>query len=220
MTPTPRERFAAMLRAVAAPAIGLPEIGPRPAMARPFMRWRAARRGTVAQWTGLDAAGTTGAAPPAEELLWAALVDPSVDVDAVLASLRGGSIRRTAADAGALMPQGLFRAIEVWTDSELSALHALAWLARRRSRADWSGAVAAALRWHLDNTQPDNATNYPWAIHLFADFAEQHANAEARLFSETLLHNCRTGGGGVPTPLAAEILMDAAEYLGEPRSRS
>lgn len=217
MTPSPRERFAALLRAVAAPAIGRPEIGPRPAMARPFMRWRAARRGNLALWTGLDAAGTTGAAPPAEELLWAALVDPSVDVDAVLASLRGGAIRRTTADAGALMPQGLYRAIEVWTDAELSALHALAWLARRRSRADWSGTLAAALRWHLDNTQPDNATNYPWSIHLFADLGERDARAEARLFSETLLHNCRTGGG-VPTPLAAEILLDAAEYLDEPLS--
>ena len=67
-------------------------------------------------------------------------------------------------------------------------------------------------RWHLDNTQPDNATNRPWAVQVFLDLAREDDNPDARLYAETLLHNA-TAANGVPEPFSAAILLDAARAL-------
>jgi len=111
-------------------------------------------------------------------------------------------------DRPTLLPSGAFDAIEVFTDAELSAMHALWWMARR----DPGGAMARRLEkvrdWHLENTQPDNATNRPWAIHVF--IAAQ--TPESWLYAQTLLHNA-IALEGVPTPLAGAILRDAARAV-------
>jgi hypothetical protein len=66
----------------------------------------------------------------------------------------------------------------------------------------------AAARWHLDNTQPDNATNRPWGLHVFL----LEGSAEGRVYAETLLHNATAIRAQV-TPVSAWILADAAAEL-------
>ena len=101
------------------------------------------------------------------------------------------------------------QAIEVWTEVELSALHALWRWARRHADAPVRERLHRAVRWHLEHTQPDNATNRPWALHVFL----REGSPEARHYAATLLHNAQALTPE-PEPLAAWILMDAACELG------
>jgi hypothetical protein len=130
--------------------------------------------------------------------LWWALTDDRVDVDAIIGE----------ADQGSLLPRDDYSAIEVWTDADLSAIHALWRLARDHDREDWRGRVESARDWHLEHTQPDNATNRPWALHVFL----VGGTPECAQYAETLLHNCMSFGG-VPDALSAWILLDAANAL-------
>jgi len=119
--------------------------------------------------------------------------------------------------------------VEVWTESELCALHALGRIVQRRRMAQGDAGVAgqapfdwrlwhrrlnAARLWHLEHTQPDNATNRPWAVAVFAEAPER----ESQLYAETLLHNAIVAGGqnqraGGLEPLSSVILLDAAAHL-------
>ena len=47
----------------------------------------------------------------------------------------------------------------------------------------------------MDNIQPDNATNHPWAVHVFASLAVETGNFEFDLYAQSLLHNCIVGTG-------------------------
>jgi hypothetical protein len=134
--------------------------------------------------------------------LWWARTDDRIDVDALIAAPTDGS----------LLPTNDYLAIEVWTDAELSALHALWWLARQRRREDWSHHVAAVRDWHIEHTQPDNATCRPWALHVFL----LGGTPESLHYAETLLHISLTDGGA-PTALGAWILLDAARAIDEAR---
>lgn len=110
---------------------------------------------------------------------------------------------------GSLWARDRWSAIEVWTEAELCGLHALA----RLRRLDSIGAPAiamrlrSAIRWHLEHTQPDNATHRPWAIHLFLG----HPDPEVDLYGQTLLHNFEAAGRGDRD--AAWILRDAAREI-------
>jgi hypothetical protein len=99
-------------------------------------------------------------------------------------------------------------AIEVWTEVELSALHASWRLARTGPSPALRQRIERAMRWHLEHTQPDNATNRPWALHAFL----LEGSPEGRAYAGTLLHNA-IAMGGTPEPLSAWILMDAAAEL-------
>lgn len=134
----------------------------------------------------------------AETRLWRARGDAALDVSGI--ALRAGD--------GAILEQGAFRAIETWTDAELSALHALWWIARDRGRPDLAARLDRARAWHLEHTQPDNATNRPWAVHLFA----LAGTAECDHYAETLLHDA-IALEGRPTALGGVLLHDAAEAL-------
>jgi hypothetical protein len=112
------------------------------------------------------------------------------------------------AAAGPLRPWGSDGPIEVWTEVELSSLHALWRLARLRREPRMRHRAVAAMRWHLEHTQPDNATNRPWALHAFL----QEGSPEGEAYAGTLLHNA-LAHGGAPEPLSAWILMDAAVEL-------
>jgi hypothetical protein len=143
---------------------------------------------------------TAGRPEGRETLLWRARTEP--------AALDVGRLIDLTAD-GPLISQDAYLAIEVWTDAELSALHALWWLADRtdpdcplRRRLD------RAARWHLEHTQPDNATNRPWAIHVFLSLDAP----EADHYAETLLHNALASGFEVE-PLAKWILIDTIRAL-------
>lgn len=141
--------------------------------------------------------------------LWWALVDRSVD-DALRAL--DAAAERSPQDRGALFPRGLYSAIEVWTESELSALTALWWLSRLPGAGSLRDPMLASARWHLEHTQPDNATNRPWAIPVFLGLASLDDSPDARLFAETLLHNAIAANGS-PEPFSALILLDAADAV-------
>jgi hypothetical protein len=125
------------------------------------------------------------------------------------------------AQAGPLITPGRHSTIEVWTESELCALHALGRIVQRRSARlseaalrPWRARLEAARAWHVEHTQPDNGTNRPWAVAVFATVG----SAESQLYAETLLHNALVSGhqnqsaGGLE-PLCAAILHDAAAQL-------
>lgn len=169
----------------------------------PFALWRASLR---------DGGGPIQSPPAAADpdaRLWWALVSGALDACAVIDSLPEA---RRSTDRGAIFPQGLYRTIEVWTESELASLHALWWHGKARGDAAAVARMFDAARWHLDNTQPDNATNRPWGVQVFLELASIDANPDARLYAETLLHNANAANG-VPDPFSAEILLDGADAL-------
>jgi hypothetical protein len=147
--------------------------------------------------------------PDPDASLWWALVDRAVD-DALRAL--EAPAESSAQDRGAVFPRGLYSAIEVWTESELSALTALWWLSRLPGAGSLRDAMLASARWHLEHTQPDNATNRPWAIPVFLELAILDNSPDARLFAETLLHNA-IAANGTPEPFSAMILLDAADAV-------
>ena len=71
-----------------------------------------------------------------------------------------------------------------------------------------------AARWHINELQPDNATNHPWAVHTFLILASQSPqDAPAATFhADTLLHACQIKLG-TPDLVSALILLDAANTL-------
>lgn len=149
----------------------------------------------VRLWRGMERAENSGAS--AADLARAA----AIDLDA----------------KGPLWSSSAWSAIEVWTEAELCGLHGLWRLASRRGPAPAvERRLAAAIAWHLDHTQPDNATNRPWAAHVFLDHAlDSRRDAEragaARLYAETLVHNAQAQG--LADPASRWILVDAGREL-------
>lgn len=100
--------------------------------------------------------------------------------------------------------------IEIWTETELSCLHALTWLG-----ADREPRATIAARFLIEELQPDNGTNHPWAIHWFAWLECTRGDLDAGLYAQALLHNAMTAGGGVPDLFSAIILHDAARWIAD-----
>ncbi len=148
-----------------------------------------------------------------DEALWWALHDPAINVDALLAPEANLSARGVE-----MMPPLLGRAagtIEVFTESQLSAMHALWHLARVRKRPDYRDRCLRVASWFIEHIQPDNATNHAWAIHVFVVLgATQGAElgGSAIAYASTLLHNCRVQLG-VPDRFSRELIGDAADAL-------
>ncbi|MCL4742177.1 MAG: hypothetical protein KJZ54_08235 [Phycisphaerales bacterium] len=145
-----------------------------------------------------------GAAPDGlhpDAAIWWALHDRSLDPALLI----------EPAD-GPLVPSLRRLGMEVWSEGELAALHALSWHATRSEGCDLSARVESAARWHLAELQPDNATNRPWAVHVFADLANRTGDANARAHVGTLVHNSIVSLGR-PDRLSAAILLDAADWL-------
>lgn len=115
-------------------------------------------------------------------------------------------------EKGPLTSDGIGPAIEVWTETELSCLHALWWIGQRDGDAWLRDRALDAARWMVGNVQPDNGTNHPWAIHVFASLEAIDGSAEAGLYAQTQLHNCMVQQGK-PDRLSACILWDAANCL-------
>lgn len=114
---------------------------------------------------------------------------------------------------GSLLSPDAFLAIEVWTECELAAVHALHRLAREATGQAAARAHARALeaiRWHLEHTQPDNATNRPWALHAF--LLADDGSGDATAYAGTLLHNMSASDARTE-PLSRWILADAAREL-------
>jgi hypothetical protein len=123
-----------------------------------------------------------------------------------------------AGPASLLPPAGDDTPIEVWTEAELCTMHGLWHAARLGPRPAWRRRCLDAAVWHAENLQPDNATNIPWALHVFA-IAGALARAEDErlaaaldLHAQTLLHNALVTHGR-PDPLSARVLLDAARAI-------
>jgi hypothetical protein len=142
-----------------------------------------------------------------DDRLWLALADgrPAREI--------AGEFGLVEPDApGPLFPFESSRAIEVWTERDLSGLHALWWVAERSGDASLRRRTGSIAAWHVEHTQPDNATNRPWAIQVFVIRGLESGSSESLLYAETLLHNALVGVEGLD-PLARLILDDAARAL-------
>jgi hypothetical protein len=111
-------------------------------------------------------------------------------------------------------------ALEQETEKELAGLHGWSWRLRQSPLADTQSSgplFDAAVEWTLANIQPDNATNHPWAIHVFLERASRAGDplsTDARLYAETMLHNTIVHMGR-PDRFSALILWDAADALAD-----
>ena len=113
-------------------------------------------------------------------------------------------------------------AIEVYTDLLLCATHA-AWAIAGApgscTALDHNAVERGNLRrrcvlgcgWLMHNLQPDNATNYPWAVHVLLECSDA-LGYEATHYAETLLHNCQVTYGKADLR-SAWILWHAAGEL-------
>lgn len=148
-----------------------------------------------------------------DEALWWALHDGTIDVDGLLAPEANLSVRGVE-----MMPPLLARAagtIEVFTESQLSAMHALWHLASVRRRPDYRERCLRVAEWFIEHIQPDNATNHAWAIHVFVVLGATRGGelgGSAVAYGATLLHNCRVQLG-VPDRFSRELIGDAAAAL-------
>jgi len=170
-------------------------------------RWLLARRtGQTAntQVAGVPVGLTLPEPRSGDEQLWHALVTgQSGDaVDAVLATGKDGPLVGKLYDT----------TIEVFTEQQLAAMHALWALHVRDGRPDWLERLWSASRWMLDFIQPDNATNHPWALHVFV-LADSHGvTRDGCMYADTLLHNCQVTQG-CADKVSAHVLADAALAL-------
>lgn len=205
---SPLASLAADLRLLAAPVVpDLDVTAPEPDRARAIAAFRdelGHRRATDAPLLARLLGIRPGAAPDGlhpDAALWWALHDRSLDPVSLI----------EAAD-GPLVPSLRRLSMEVWSEGELASLHALSWHATRSEGCDLAARVESAARWHLAELQPDNATNRPWAVHVFADLAQRTGDAAARAHVGTLVHNSIVSLGR-PDRLSAAILLDAADWL-------
>lgn len=184
------------------------ESGHRRQVDRPFISWLNREHAPdQAVYSLVDS-------PEPDVALWAALATGQ-RVHARILEQNGRHDWRSSFDSGSLFPQRNQSgpiAIEVWSEVELSSLHALGWLADRD--ASLRPLVRNAAAWLTDNLQPDNATNHPWAVHIFATIGIIEEKPEALLYAQTLLHNCQVSLGR-PDALSSLILRDAASSLTE-----
>jgi hypothetical protein len=105
--------------------------------------------------------------------------------------------------------------LETGTEAELCSLHALWNLARQRHDEALTARAIDAADWLIENIQPDNGTNHPWGLHVFAWLAVTRGSAESRMYAESLLHNALVAGGGRPDRFSACVLWDGANRLAE-----
>jgi len=192
------------------------EFNQRRAVDAPFLRWRIhqteatpssppiSRNSSPDRWdcSPEQSQGINFATAPPELAAWHALLVPATPAQSILNLF----FASPTPDAG----------IEVQTESELCLLHALWQHATRRG-------APPGLRERcrercdrlIDTLQPDNATNRPWAIHVFALAGAGFLGpprSEADHYAQTLLHNCRVSLAR-PDTMSAQILADAAESL-------
>lgn len=197
-TPTPLAEWSRRLRNIAAPVLAeTPLLNPAdPATARAFAEDFADEFGhqrLYDRYLLSHLLGFTIEGPPREPWLglWAALCAP---------------VRpQVALGTPPLVASPEAWALEQETEKELSGLHAAWWLVPAPE-------LDAASAWVIANIQPDNATNRPWAIHVFLERAERLGDADARMYAEQLLHNCIVATGK-PDLLSAIILVHAAKGL-------
>jgi hypothetical protein len=147
----------------------------------------------------------------------------STDVALWWSLVAGAPLPRLRA-GGSLTLEGNEPVIETATEMELCALHALRHFADEETfaaraevlRGQFADAAAVRARcreclaWLIEHLQPDNATNHPWAVHVFAEAGIE--DAEAALYAQTLVSNSISQMGR-PDRFSACILLDVARAI-------
>ena len=182
-----------------------PDATPDPATFRDEMGHRRAVDGPcLAASTAQRVAAGPRPEASVDELLWHAAAG-TLPLDRV------PTLIGTAHD-GPLYGEAFAGTVEVFTESQLCAVHALHLLAMTHDRADWMDAALRACRWMQDNLQPDNATNHPWGIHVFLLADARGITTAGTLYADSMLMNCQVNLGR-PDSLSAYILRHAASCL-------
>lgn len=172
------------------PATFRDEFGHRRHVDGPFLAWRA----------GVPPA-PLGPRSSRDVRLWWALSMPAAPVEPLLNDAGGPTLVMTGGEA-----------LEVATEAELCALHALWRLAGARREPRWRERCLRAAARLVEQWQPDNATNHPWAAHVFIELHRATGAADPLAYAHTLVHNCQVSQGR-PDLLSAHILHDAADAL-------
>lgn len=136
--------------------------------------------------------------------LWAAATDGTNESPETGQLIRAGR--------GSLLGLESEGTIETSTEAELSALHAAWRIAQHRRSSTLRDRCLDAAAWAVGELQPDNATNRPWAAHVFVMLWIERGDPGAALYAQTLLHNCQVSFGQ-PDRLSALVLWDAAAEL-------
>lgn len=115
-------------------------------------------------------------------------------------------------------------AIEVWTECELAVLHAgFRRLVEVRTSGEPTSSVDSALErrlrdavsWHLEHTQPDNATTHPWGLHALLELGQPIEDAIDD--AGGMLHAMQAAAAGAvdggPDRLSLWIVADALATL-------
>ncbi len=124
-----------------------------------------------------------------------------------LASDTFGRLVRHARPTGALLHAGASDNPETLWYHELLLLHALSSYAVQSEDRAIAAAVAKATDYHLHETQPDHATNQPWALFAFI------WNERTQPLADALLHTSRVQQASAPTGLSLILLADALYCL-------
>lgn len=155
--------------------------------------------------------GVPGGGPELESWRWSLAGGGGQDADA-----RGACPGENGpAGEGPLVPGLRGEGIEAWTQAELVALHGLS-IGAWDDSAAWRRCDSAA-RWLMAEVQPDNATNRPWAAHVFLRMWAREGDVDARMYAETLVNNCRVAMGKVDR-LSGLILASAGKVMRGDRS--
>ncbi len=176
--------------------------------------WDARMAPGFALWSGMGVDEGYFSRCTSDQKMWracAGLRESACGVDAL--------VRCISASDGALVERGGVDAIEVWTDCELAGLHALwrGWV--ESGDAPLGERVVRSCERLIEEVQPDNATNRPWAVGAFVWLGMVEDNQEAELYAQTLLHNYQASSAR-DDALCAAILLDSADGLGAIAERS
>jgi len=102
--------------------------------------------------------------------------------------------------------------VEVFTESQLCALHALLRLATRERSERWLSHAVRSCLWLIENIQPDNGTNHPWGAHVFIVVEAMGLTDSGIMYADAMLTNCQVHQGK-PDRRSALILHDAGNEL-------
>jgi hypothetical protein len=122
-----------------------------------------------------------------------------------LASHFFGRLARAQQPRGAFLMAGSADNPETHWYHELVILHAAASHAVQSENRPLAAAVARNTEFHLNETQPDHATNQPWGVFAFIWNQRTHSLADQLLHTASV--QAPHGVGGLPAILLADALL-------------
>ena len=124
-----------------------------------------------------------------------AIVRASVQLLKHRGRLRARHARQRPA-GGYLLAEGSDNPETLWYH-ELQIVHAVASLGLQGDDVGLKTSAATAAAWHMNETQPDHATNHPWGLPAFLIDPSTHVMADGLLHAATAQESAAREGGGV-----------------------